>query len=100
MHAVDSVDDKDYMIKQLQAAPTMKSPFASSTYFCNLLPSHLYTEIIDTWPPDKLFPNHVVRLPSRALGGLRALEPSPAWPAWPHRNAARTRSKAGVRTPP
>lgn len=61
MVAVDSVDDKDYMIKQLQAAPTMKIPFASSTYFCNLLPSHLYTEIIDTFPPDKLFPNHVVR---------------------------------------
>lgn len=58
---MDGVNDKDYMVKQLGLAPTMRTPFASSTYFCNLLPSHVYREIIESFPPDKLFPNHAVR---------------------------------------
>ena len=59
-HNTERLTDKSFIIKQLVAAPTYTRPFNAATYFCGMLPQHIYTQLIENFPPDKFFENYEV----------------------------------------
>eukprot|EP00238_Polyblepharides_amylifera_P002714 CAMPEP_0196580370 /NCGR_PEP_ID=MMETSP1081-20130531/28590_1 /TAXON_ID=36882 /ORGANISM="Pyramimonas amylifera, Strain CCMP720" /LENGTH=293 /DNA_ID=CAMNT_0041900221 /DNA_START=142 /DNA_END=1023 /DNA_ORIENTATION=- len=70
-NTVTEIEDKDFMIAQLKAAPTIKEPFEAATFFCGLFPAHLARGLVENFPPDFMFENYKSKLRSCGKGGCR-----------------------------
>lgn len=87
-HNTERLTDKSFIIKQLVAAPTYTRPFNAATYFCGMLPQHIYTQLIENFPPDKFFENYENKVKSCDSGGCRyslsafSLTKANTWRGW------------------
>ncbi|KAK3238660.1 hypothetical protein CYMTET_51339 [Cymbomonas tetramitiformis] len=61
----------DYVVQQLEAAPTFTQPFNYSTYFCSFWPAETYAKLVEYFPPDVMFDNYKAKQKSCGEGGCR-----------------------------
>lgn len=67
----NATTEKDFVVAQLAAAQTFKSPWPSATYFCGIWPDELYKEMLSLWPPDQIFDNYETKKAGCGSGGCR-----------------------------
>ena len=53
--------DSDHAVSVLGGSPTLSVPFRYATYFCDILPEDLYTDLEKNWPPDTVMDNFAAK---------------------------------------